>query len=241
MYREKLADFIKGLLSAKNIRPSTSPWFSPIVVIITKNGEDKIVYRLLTGKSADKNDGISNTVDQWTFTRHKQSDVVLLTGYSKRVLVGGDEGTSKKHFNIHHAVRLVWMATDAVRVEKRSTDLPTPDRQCIVWLFGDRCRYRCLLYGVVQKDRRDHRRRTGYLSETFCARSKIVHRWHIYSNYIVNCFLRKSRGIATCMRQTKVFYQPDQTFLGTRKGGLSWSSSITRWIGSPLEGSRIAG
>ena len=39
-FREKLADLIKGLLSAKIIRPSTSPWASPIVIIIKKNGED---------------------------------------------------------------------------------------------------------------------------------------------------------------------------------------------------------
>ena len=39
-FREKLTDLIKGLLSAKIIRPSTSPWASPIVVIIKKNGED---------------------------------------------------------------------------------------------------------------------------------------------------------------------------------------------------------
>ena len=39
-FREKLAGLIKGLLSAKIIRPSTSPWASPIVVIIKKNGED---------------------------------------------------------------------------------------------------------------------------------------------------------------------------------------------------------
>ena len=35
--REKLADLINGLLSAKIIRPSTSPWASPIIVIIKKN------------------------------------------------------------------------------------------------------------------------------------------------------------------------------------------------------------
>ena len=39
-FREKLADLIKGLLSAKIIRPSTSPWASPIVVIIKKTGVD---------------------------------------------------------------------------------------------------------------------------------------------------------------------------------------------------------
>ena len=33
-FREKLADLIKGLLSAKIIRPSTSPWASPIVIVI---------------------------------------------------------------------------------------------------------------------------------------------------------------------------------------------------------------
>ena len=31
---------LKGLLSAKIIRPSVSPWASPVVVIIKKNGED---------------------------------------------------------------------------------------------------------------------------------------------------------------------------------------------------------
>ena len=39
-FREKLEDLTKGLLSAKIIRPSTSPWASPIVVLIKKNGED---------------------------------------------------------------------------------------------------------------------------------------------------------------------------------------------------------
>ena len=42
-FRKKLADFIKGLLSAKIIPPSTSPWASPIVVII-KN--DRVDIRL---------------------------------------------------------------------------------------------------------------------------------------------------------------------------------------------------
>ena len=36
----KLGDLIKGLLSAKIIRPSVSPWASPIFAIIKKNGED---------------------------------------------------------------------------------------------------------------------------------------------------------------------------------------------------------
>ena len=48
-YREKLADLIKGLLSAKIIQPSTSPEASSIVVIIKKNG--KIYdYALITGR-----------------------------------------------------------------------------------------------------------------------------------------------------------------------------------------------
>ncbi|OWY94781.1 LOW QUALITY PROTEIN: reverse transcriptase, partial [Phytophthora megakarya] len=37
-FREKLADLIKGLLSARMINYSRSPWASPIVVIIKKNG-----------------------------------------------------------------------------------------------------------------------------------------------------------------------------------------------------------
>ena len=39
-FRENLADLVKGLPSAKIIRPSTAPWASPIVVITKKNGED---------------------------------------------------------------------------------------------------------------------------------------------------------------------------------------------------------
>ena len=38
-FREKLADLIKGLISAKIIRPSTSPWDWLTIVIIKKNGE----------------------------------------------------------------------------------------------------------------------------------------------------------------------------------------------------------
>ncbi|KAG6944068.1 hypothetical protein JG688_00017284 [Phytophthora aleatoria] len=49
-FREKLSDLVKGLLNAKIIRFSTSPWASPIVIIIKKNGEDIrlcIDYRLV--------------------------------------------------------------------------------------------------------------------------------------------------------------------------------------------------
>ncbi|OWZ09713.1 LOW QUALITY PROTEIN: reverse transcriptase [Phytophthora megakarya] len=48
-FKEKLADLIKGLLSAKMINYTRSPWASPIVVIIKKNGVDIrlcIDYRL---------------------------------------------------------------------------------------------------------------------------------------------------------------------------------------------------
>jgi hypothetical protein len=51
-FREKLFDLIKSLLSAKMIKPSTSPWASPIVIIIKKNGVDIrlcIDYRLVNG------------------------------------------------------------------------------------------------------------------------------------------------------------------------------------------------
>ncbi|KAE8978835.1 hypothetical protein PR002_g24598 [Phytophthora rubi] len=51
-FREKLSDLIKGLLSAKMISPSTSPWASPIVIIIKKNGVDIrlcIDYRVVNG------------------------------------------------------------------------------------------------------------------------------------------------------------------------------------------------
>ncbi|OWZ00303.1 reverse transcriptase, partial [Phytophthora megakarya] len=49
-FRKKLAELIKGLLSAKMINNSRSPWASPIVVIIKKNDVDIrlcIDYRLV--------------------------------------------------------------------------------------------------------------------------------------------------------------------------------------------------
>ncbi|KAE8887576.1 hypothetical protein PF003_g28496 [Phytophthora fragariae] len=52
LFREKVADLIKGLLSARMIQKSKSPWASPIVVIIKKNGVDIrlcIDYRLING------------------------------------------------------------------------------------------------------------------------------------------------------------------------------------------------
>ncbi|POM64657.1 Reverse transcriptase [Phytophthora palmivora] len=51
---EKLSDLIKGLLSATIITHSTSPWASPIVVIIKRNGDDIrlcIDYRLVNSLS----------------------------------------------------------------------------------------------------------------------------------------------------------------------------------------------
>jgi len=47
-----LSDLIKSMLSARMIKPSTSPWASPIVIIIKKNGVDIrlcIDYRLVNG------------------------------------------------------------------------------------------------------------------------------------------------------------------------------------------------
>ena len=73
-----------------------------------------IVYRLSTSKSTNRADGISNAVDQWAFTRHGYSDVVLLTRYGKQVLGSRDDRTNKKNFRIQYAVRLIWVATDAV-------------------------------------------------------------------------------------------------------------------------------
>jgi hypothetical protein len=51
-FREKLSDLIKNLLSARMIKQSTSPWASPIVIIIKKNRIDirlRIDYRLVNG------------------------------------------------------------------------------------------------------------------------------------------------------------------------------------------------
>ncbi|KAE9017802.1 hypothetical protein PR001_g14299, partial [Phytophthora rubi] len=51
-FREKVSDLLNGLLSAKITPHSTSPWASPIVVIIKKNGVDIrlcIDYLLVNG------------------------------------------------------------------------------------------------------------------------------------------------------------------------------------------------
>ncbi|OWZ02946.1 reverse transcriptase, partial [Phytophthora megakarya] len=45
-FREKLANMFQGLLSARMIRASKSPWASPIVVIVKKNGVDIRLYLL---------------------------------------------------------------------------------------------------------------------------------------------------------------------------------------------------
>ncbi|POM79684.1 LOW QUALITY PROTEIN: Reverse transcriptase, partial [Phytophthora palmivora] len=42
-FREKLSELIKVLLSAKKISYSRSPWASPIVVIVKKNGVDNVL------------------------------------------------------------------------------------------------------------------------------------------------------------------------------------------------------
>ena len=39
-YMEKLFKLLKGLLSAGIIKPSESPWASPIVIVVKKNGVD---------------------------------------------------------------------------------------------------------------------------------------------------------------------------------------------------------
>ena len=45
-FKEKLADLIKGLLSAKIIQPSNPPWASPIVIILKKWCGHQAVHRL---------------------------------------------------------------------------------------------------------------------------------------------------------------------------------------------------
>lgn len=70
-FREKIVDLIKGLLSVKIVRPSTSPWASPIVVMIKKKwSRHPVVYRLSAGKSTNKIDGISHATDKRSFAGH---------------------------------------------------------------------------------------------------------------------------------------------------------------------------
>ncbi|OWZ13203.1 LOW QUALITY PROTEIN: hypothetical protein PHMEG_00013518 [Phytophthora megakarya] len=51
-FREKVAGLVKGLLAAEIIRPSTSPWASPIVIVRKRNGVDIRLctdYKLVNG------------------------------------------------------------------------------------------------------------------------------------------------------------------------------------------------
>ena len=76
------------------------------------------MHRLSTGSSVDKADGVPNAINQLAFTRHGQSDVVLLTRHGKQVLGSGIEGTRMKYSRIRYTVRIVWVATDDVWVKK---------------------------------------------------------------------------------------------------------------------------
>ena len=46
--------------------------------------------------------------------------MIQRTGYGKRVLGSGDDGTSKKYLRIHYAIRLVCVATYAVWLKNAS-------------------------------------------------------------------------------------------------------------------------
>ncbi|OWY95818.1 LOW QUALITY PROTEIN: reverse transcriptase [Phytophthora megakarya] len=89
--REKLADLIKGLLSAKMINYPRSPWASPIVEIIKKNRMDIrlcIDYRL-----PNTTDGIPNALDQRSTRRSGVDTLVLFFGDGMRILGGENDGS----------------------------------------------------------------------------------------------------------------------------------------------------
>eukprot|EP00644_Phytophthora_capsici_P000868 jgi/Phyca11/109283/e_gw1.16.872.1 len=119
-YREKLSDLIKGLLAAKIIVPSTSPWASPIVIIIKKNGVDIrlcIDYRLvnsLTRLMVYPMPLINDLLEDL--------DKVLL-GHGKRILGGADDGTRSEDLGVHYTFWLVRVDSYAIRPEERAADL----------------------------------------------------------------------------------------------------------------------
>ncbi|OWZ07783.1 LOW QUALITY PROTEIN: reverse transcriptase [Phytophthora megakarya] len=90
-FREKLADLIKGLLSTKMINYSRSPWASPIVVIIKKNGVDIMLcinYRLFNSAN-----GLPNALGQRPTRRSGVDTLVLFFGYGERILGGENDGS----------------------------------------------------------------------------------------------------------------------------------------------------
>ena len=106
--REKLADLIKELLSAKIIRPSTSLWASQIVVIIKNNGED---IRLCTDYRR-VNQLTRLMVYLMPLINELLQDMDKVMWYCSLDMAngffgGGDDRTIKKYFRIHYAVRLV--------------------------------------------------------------------------------------------------------------------------------------
>ncbi|OWY90790.1 LOW QUALITY PROTEIN: reverse transcriptase [Phytophthora megakarya] len=99
VFREKLADL--GLLSAKMINYSRSPWASPIVVIIKKNGVDIrlcIDYRL-----PDTTDGIPNALDQRSTRRSGVDTLVLFFGYGEWILGSENDGSRSFDLGLYHS------------------------------------------------------------------------------------------------------------------------------------------
>ncbi|OWZ05318.1 reverse transcriptase [Phytophthora megakarya] len=86
-FREKLAELIKGLLSAKMINHSRSPWPSPIVVIIKKNA-----------------DGLPDAADQRSTGGSGIYTMVLLTGYGEWFLSGEDDGSGSPDLGLYHPI-----------------------------------------------------------------------------------------------------------------------------------------
>ncbi|GMF32570.1 unnamed protein product [Phytophthora fragariaefolia] len=128
-FREKVADLIKGLLSAGMIQPSTSPWASPIVVIVKKNGVDIqlcIDYRLVNGLT-------KLMVYPMPVVNALLDDLDKYLWYCSLDMASNfwccpHDGPRAPHLGFYHPARVFRMAAHAVRAVQRSTDLPTADR-----------------------------------------------------------------------------------------------------------------
>ncbi|OWZ09709.1 reverse transcriptase [Phytophthora megakarya] len=122
-FREKLADLIKGLLSAKMISYSRAPWASRVVVIIKKNGVNirlSIDYRLVnipTQLMVYPMPLINDLLEDL------ESTLVLFFGYGECILGSENDGSSSLELGLF-GNRLIedYTTYASVLYELRKTD-----------------------------------------------------------------------------------------------------------------------
>ncbi|OWZ22109.1 reverse transcriptase [Phytophthora megakarya] len=132
--QRKLADLIRGLPSTRMVRASKSPWASPIVIIVKKNGVDIrpcVDYRL-----------VNSLTQLMIYTMPLVTDLLEdLDKYRWYCSLDMASGfwvvPMTDRASLHHAVRPVRMATHALRTVQRAADISTAHIQRVLSPTGD--------------------------------------------------------------------------------------------------------